>query len=220
MKKIYLSLLGLVLAVPLLSAQGLDESWWGVRGGINFSNLSSPYYSTEYLTGFSAGVIYAHPISKFIPIYIEAGLYFEKQGARDNGFLTESGEASKFTKYAFEVPLLLGCHLPLSSDWSVQSAVGLFYSVAVDGSFEMGGEEFDPYREQMLQTLRDTEPSMRQLLHRSDFGVRVGASVLYRDLLFGFTFDGGIVNPYSRSLRDEGYQALSGCFSLYVGCNF
>ncbi|MFR9523475.1 MAG: porin family protein [Rikenellaceae bacterium] len=220
MKKIYLLLFALVASVSMVSAQGLSAPWWGVRAGINFSNLTAPNYSTDYLTGFSVGVAYSHPISQVVPIYIESGLYFEKRGARDNGFLTESGEDSKLTKYEFEIPVLVGYSVALSGPWSIHPVVGLYYSVAVDGKFEMGGEEFDPYKDELLQTLRDVEPTEQQLLHRSDFGMRVGVSVLYDRFMFGFNYDAGFTNLYSSSLRDQGYQAQSGCFTLQLGYNF
>ncbi|MFI3263882.1 MAG: porin family protein [Rikenellaceae bacterium] len=220
MKKLYLFILCAVASVSVVSAQGLSDSWWGVRAGVNFSNLSSPDYSTEFLTGFSAGVSYARPISNTIPIYIESGLYFQKRGAKDNGFLTDAGDESKFTKYEFEIPLLLGYAVQLTNSWSVHPFVGLYYSVATNGKFELGDSEFDPYKESLLQTLRDTEPTSQQLLHCSDFGLRVGLSVLYGRYLLGFAYDGGLLNLYTPSLRDVGYKALSGSFTLQVGYNF
>ncbi len=219
MKKIYLLTLVLLFTIRL-SAQGIDSPWWGVRAGINFSNLSSEYYSTDYLTGFSVGAAYHYPLSKSIPIYIESGLYLQQRGARDNGFLVESGSRSKLTTYEMEVPLLLGCRVVLPRGWAMYGAVGLYYSVAFDGSFEIGDVEFNPYSYEMLQTLRDSEPQSQQLLHRSDFGVRVDISATYREYLFGITFDGGLLNLYSPSLRDVGYVAFASCFTLQVGYNF
>ncbi|MFR9503446.1 MAG: outer membrane beta-barrel protein [Rikenellaceae bacterium] len=219
MKKIYLLLLSLLFAV-VGSAQGIAHSWWGVRGGVSFSNISSPDYSTRYLTGYGLGVSYSHPVSRFIPVYIESGLYFQQRGARDNGFLTENGGDSSLTKRELEVPLVLGYHLELTRDWSIQSFVGLYYAVAVDGVFRIGDGEFDPYRKEMLQTLRDSEPTEQQLLHRSDFGLRVGVSVLYHDFVLGFAFDGGVTNLYTAELRDEGFNAHAGSFMIQMGYNF
>ncbi len=220
MKRISLLIFALVASVGVSLAQGLSEPWWGFRVGVNFSNLHSPDYSTDYLTGYSVGVTYSYPLSEVIPIYIEGDLNFQKRGARDNGFLTDAGQSSKLTKYEFQVPILLGFDAPLDRSWSVQSTVGLYYSVAVDGTFELAGEEFDPYKNEMLQTLRDVEPTEQQLLHRSDFGIRVGVSLLYERYLFGFSYDAGLLNLYSRSLRDVGYKAQTGSFTLYLGCNF
>ncbi len=220
MKRVLIILAAIVLCATTSVAQGIDKAWWGVRGGICFSNLSSQLYSTGYLTGYSVGGVYAHPISKSIPIYIEGGLYLQRCGARDNGFLTESGSDSRLITHQLEVPLLLGCQVALPREWAMQGAVGLYYSVAVDGKFIIDDESFDPYRSEMLQTLRDSEPKSQQLLHRSDFGVRVSVSATYCSYLFGFTFDGGLLNLYSPSLRDVGYEAFASCFTLQVGCNF
>lgn len=220
MKKIYLLILTIASSVALCSAQSMSAPQWGVRAGVNFSNLSSPDYSTNYLTGYTLGVAYLYPVSQSIPIYVESGLYFQKQGARDNGFLTESGEDSKFSKYEFEIPVLVGYNIPISQGWDMQAFVGLYYSVAVNGKFKIGDEEFDPFKDEMLQTLRDTEPTEQQLLHRSDFGARFGVSVTYNRYLFGFAYDAGLLNQYSSELRDAGYQALSGCFTLQLGYNF
>ncbi|MFI3286731.1 MAG: porin family protein [Rikenellaceae bacterium] len=218
MKKIILLIL--LLSPLVLLAQGIDAPWWGVRGGVNFSKLSSEYYSTEYLTGFSIGGVYCYPISKSIPIYIESGIYFQQRGARDNGFLTESGETSRLLTHEIEVPLLLGCHVSLARPWAIQAAVGFYYSVALNGSFKIGNNKFDPYDKELLQTLRDAAPKEQQLLHRSDFGLRVGVSASYYRYLFGLTFDGGLLNLYAPDLRKVGYQALASCFTLQIGYNF
>ncbi|MFI3324399.1 MAG: outer membrane beta-barrel protein [Rikenellaceae bacterium] len=220
MKRIATLLVGLLLSTITLSAQGLTDPWWGVRAGVNFSNLSSMDYSTGYLTGYNVGVIYAHPISNFAPIYLESGLYYQKRGARDNGFLIENGGESRLTQYELEVPLLLGYQTQLTGEWSIQSVVGLFYSVALDGSFVIGDDEFDPYQLEMLQTLRNSEATMQKLLHRSNFGVRVGVTVLYERFSVGFLFDGGLCNLYSRALRDVGYIARTGCLTIQGGYNF
>lgn len=220
MKKIYLLLFALVAMTSLASAQGLDKGWWGIRGGVNFSNLSSADYSTDYYTGYTVGATYSLPISKSIPIYIESGLYFQHRGARDKGFLTDAGEDSTLKMYEFEVPLQLGFAAPISGKWSIHPFVGLYYSVAVNGKFEIGDDEFDPYKDELLQTLRDVEPVEQQLLHRSDFGLRMGVSVLYNRYLLGFAYDAGLTNLYSKDLRDQGYEAQAGSFTLQVGYNF
>ncbi len=220
MKKIYLLLLALVGIAVTSSGQGLSEPWFGLRAGVNFSNLSSPNYSTGYLTGFSVGAAYHYPISTIMPIYLQSGLYFQQKGAQDNGFLIDNGGVSRLTSYEFQVPLLVGCQIAVAPEWNLQAAVGLYYSVAVDGRFEVDGVGFDPYNKELLQTLRDSTPVEQQLLQRSDFGVRFEVSALYHDYLFGFTFDGGLLNGYTRSFRDAGYQALSGCFTLFLGYNF
>ncbi|MFI3280623.1 MAG: outer membrane beta-barrel protein [Rikenellaceae bacterium] len=220
MKRIYLLIFAFVACVSTSYAQRLSDTWWSVNAGVNFSNLYSPGYATDYLTGFSVGSTYSRSVSPTIPIYIESGLYFQKRGARDNGFLIDGGESSKLTKYEFEIPLLLGYAAPVSGPWAVHPFVGLYYSVAVDGKFELGDQEFDPYSKELLQTLRDVEPTAQQLLHRSDFGVRVGMSVHYNRLLLGFAFDAGFTNLYAPSLRDQGYEAQSGCFTLQTGYVF
>ncbi len=220
MKKIYILLFALVATIGAASAQGLTQPWWSVKGGVNFSNLSSPDYSTNYFTGYKLGVSYNYPISQTIPIYIEAGLSFQQRGARDNGFLVESGDDSKFTRYELQVPILLGYSVPLSSDWSINPFLGLYYSVALNGKFELDGDDFDPYKEAMLQTLRDAEASEQQLLHRSDFGMSVGLSAHYNRYSLGFAYDAGFLNLYTSKLRDQGYRAQSGCFTIQVGYNF
>lgn len=220
MKRLSLLLLSLVASAAISSAQGLSEPWWGVRAGVNFSNIFSPDYSTDYLTGYSVGLSYSYPLLPIIPIYIEGGLYLQKQGARDNGFLTDGGLRSKLTMQKLEVPLLLGFEATISPPWRIQSFVGLYYSVAMSGKFYLGEKEFNPFEKEPLQTLRDAEPAEQQLLHRSDVGIRVGVSLLYAKYLFGFAYDAGILNLYSPSLRDVGYKAQSGCFMLQIGRNF
>ncbi|MFI3331770.1 MAG: outer membrane beta-barrel protein [Rikenellaceae bacterium] len=220
MKRVFIILVTIATFVTTTSAQGISSPWWSLRGGVNFSRLSSEYYSTDLLTGFSVGATYSYPISKSIPIYIEGGLYLQRRGAQDNGFLSESVSESKLVTHEIELPLLLGCQVALSRGWAIQGAVGLYYSIAVDGEFIVGDESFDLYREEMLQTLRDSEPKSQQLLHRSDFGVRVGVTATYLRYLFGIAFDGGLLNLYAPSFREVGYQAISSCFTLQAGYTF
>ncbi len=220
MKKIFLSLIFTIASLVACYSQQSTKSWWSVSGGVNFSNLNSPNYSTDFLTGFTVGASYNRVVSQTIPIYIEAGLYFEKSGARDRGFLIYEGGDSKFSCYQFKVPLLFGYVAPISEQWVLYPFAGLFYSVAVNGKFEIGSEEFDPYRNEPLQTLRDVEPSEQQLLHRSDLGVRVGMRVAYNSYTFGFAYDAGFTNLYTRELREQGYQAQSGSFTMQIGYIF
>ncbi len=220
MKKLYLLLLLLSFSATNLAAQGLSRAWWGAHGGVNFSNLSSSSYSTDYLTGYNVGVSYSHPIAKFLPAFVQSGVYFSRQGARDHGFLAESGEDSSLVTHQLEIPLMLGYLAPINSRWSIESLVGFFYSVALGGEFKMGDEQFDPYRTELLQTLRDSAPTDQQLLHRSNFGVRVGVSALYRRWLLGFSYNSSLTNLYTADLRDAGYQAHSGVFSIRTGVIF
>ncbi len=220
MKNIYLLAALLLVALTSASAQGIAAPWWGVHGGVSFSNLSSSEHSTDYLTGYSVGASYSHPLSRIVPIFLESGLYFQRSGARDHGFLTESGDDSSLVIHQLELPLLLGYHSALSSQWAIQSFVGLFYSFALRGRFRLGDDEFDPYDLEMLQTLRDGVSTDQQLLRRSNFGLRVGVSVLYNRWLLGFTYDGGLTNLYTSKLRDVGFEALSGSFTINAGFVF
>ncbi len=220
MRNIYLLFLALMLSVQAASSQSYDKAWWGVRGGVNFSNLSSVDYSTGYLTGYSVGLAYCFPISLAIPIYIESGLHFQKRGARDEGLLVDEGETTKFTSEQLSVPVLLGYGVAIADGWDIRSTIGLYYSVAVGGELEFGGRKFDPYSDQMLRTLRNNEPRELKLFHRSDFGVRVGVAISHLKCLFGLFYDASMINLYTRQLRDEGYVAQSGCFTMQIGYNF
>ncbi len=219
MKKYLLLSLLLITSLSPLKAQE-PTSWWGVRSGVTFSNISNFNYSSRFLTGYSVGAIYARSISQTIPIYIEGGLYLQQKGARDNGFLLEIESESRLTKCEIEIPILLGYYIPLSDGWVIQSFVGLYYSVALDGELEVNGESFDPFQLEMLQRLDDRTAQELQLLHRSDFGVRGGLSVAYHRFLAGISYDAGFLNIYSHAFRDSGYDALAGCFSIFMGYNF
>ncbi len=219
MKKYYLLSLLLLLIFSSARAQSGD-SWCGVRAGVNFSNLVSSDYNTQYLTGFNVGAVYAVPASKVIPIYIETGLSFQMKGARDRGFLTESLTDSRLEIYALELPVTILYNTPINREWSVQPFVGLYYSIAMAGSAEIGGEWFNPYEKYLLQRFRDNTPQQLQLLHRSDFGMRIGVSTTYRDIFFGVAYDAGFLNIYAPEYRGDGFEASSCSLSLNMGYNF
>ncbi len=200
-------------------AQG-SSCGWGVRAGVNFANIGNSDYNSDYLTAFNAGVIYEMPISNVIPLYLEGGLYFQMKGARDNGFIAEIDNDTKFKSYNIEVPVVIGYDIPLSNQWALQPFVGLYYSLALGGSVEYGDDSIDPYKKEEWKTFNDEDSFESQLLHRSDFGLRAGISTTFNRYVLAFSYDAGFLNVYSPAFRDQGFEAVTGCFSIMFGYNF
>ncbi len=219
MKKIYTLTLLLLLSTVGVRAQ-IGDSWSGVRAGVNFSNIVARDYSSDLLTGFNVGGVYAVPASRYIPIYIEGGLYFQLTGARDNGFLTESSADSRLEIYSLKLPVVVGYSIALNRDWTLQPFGGLYYSLALSGDVEIGDVSLNPYKASSLQRLNDSSPQEMQLLHRSDLGMRFGLSALYREIVFGIAYDIGLLNIYSSEFRDSGFEAALASFSINIGYNF
>ncbi len=219
MKKIYTLTLLLLLSTGGVRAQIVD-SWCGVRAGVNFSNIIARDYSSDCLTGFNVGGVYAIPASRYIPIYIEGGLYFQMTGARDNGFLTESNADSRLEIHSLVIPVVVGYTLTLNRDWNLRPFGGLYYSLALSGDVEIGDVSFEPFKASSLQRLNDSSPQDIQLLHRSDFGMRFGILTCYREMVFGLAYDIGLLNIYSPEFRDSGFEAALASFSINIGYNF
>lgn len=219
MKKIILLLLAALFVFSSALAQNSGCNF-GVRTGVNFSNIGNSDYSSDYLTGFNVGGIYSMPIAQGFPLSVEGGLYFQMKGAKDNGFIAEVDHDTKFTSYQIEIPVVLTYDIPISGGWAIQPLVGLYYSLAVAGDIEFDGKNYDPYKKEKWATLDEARTVESQLLHRSDFGIRAGINIKLNQYLLGFSYDAGMLNIYSEEFRDRGFDAHSGCCSINLGYNF
>jgi Outer membrane protein beta-barrel domain len=102
--KKYFALLAFIV-LPFLDAQAQGDFKFGIKGGVNFANLSSSdAHENKVLTGINFGVFTKLPISKFFAIQPE--LYFTSKGAQQTYENALATGTAKFELNYIEVPVL------------------------------------------------------------------------------------------------------------------
>ncbi|MFI3328828.1 MAG: outer membrane beta-barrel protein [Rikenellaceae bacterium] len=196
------------------------RNFFSLRAGANFANLHNDYVSTDSQTGFNAAGLYNIALMDNLPLFLQTGLSFEMKGARNSGILTTS-QNTHFKSYNIEIPVVLTFDIPINKSMAIVPEFGVYYSIAVAGSMTTdGGDSFyRPFKSESV-TLADGTSIDSRVMSRNDFGLRVGASFRYCRYLIGFAYDAGLINNFSKDLRDLGYKGSTGTWSVNLGYRF
>ena len=118
MKKILLCLLALAAG---LTAFGQNESSFGVRAGLNVTNLhlseGGLSASLDSRASYHVGFAYQQPLLRVLPLYFETGLYLSGRGASVTAGdldLDVEGKA-KFNMLYLQVPAMVSWHFNIKS---------------------------------------------------------------------------------------------------------
>ena len=184
MKKIFLSLATLVLAVSL-NAQNYERSIFGVRAGVNVSTMNIGIDASslnlnirpESYVGFNAGMNYQQLLMKSAPLYFETGL-----GVSLSGFALDEMDCSL---WYLQVPVMLSYKF-FDHDFAFYPSAGLVYSFGVAGSFN--------YKSGGTTTSESVFTGDPQSFHRSDLGVRIGVNAEWKRIYLGVSYTIGVLN--------------------------
>ncbi|MFI3282718.1 MAG: outer membrane beta-barrel protein [Rikenellaceae bacterium] len=214
-------ILCMICAVSIFRSHGQENSnYWAIKAGVNFANFTNSDYTSNCQTGFNVGASRAFLISKQAPLYVQGGLSFEMKGAR-NSYLIEGIKIENTAKsYAVELPILLNYNFKISKKSTIIPFVGVFYSFAVAGDLEEGGDSTDPYKKEEVLFEGEESTINTRLFSRSDFGIRVGADYKYTRYSIGIAYDAGLTNLYAKEFSDRNYEASTGSFSINLGYYF
>lgn len=221
MKRIFTTLIMTVaLALSAIAQQSSTsyDNFLSVRAGVNFASLISDDYSTDSQSGFNVAMLYNISLMESVPLYLQSGVGIEMKGARNSGLIS-TVETTHFKSYAIEIPAVVTFDVAINKNMAIIPEFGVFYSFAFTGSLEGDGQFYRPYKKLDIVTpsgeIEDT-----RLFHRSDFGLRAGVSLRYMRCLFGFSYDAGLVNYFTKDLRDAGFKSSTGSWSINVGYRF
>ncbi len=176
MKKLFCSIL-LVLFVQIINAQT-----WGIKGGINFAEVSfsggDEMFSPSHITGFHVG-----PVADFKLIdklHFNPGLLYSLKGYKES--YTEENLTEKIN--CLVLPLNLSYRFPINpvvNKLDVFAQAGPYLSYALSGKSTYNGEttniDFD-----------------KENMKRFDFGVDLGAGVQYGPVVVSLNYELGLTN--------------------------
>lgn len=194
------------------------KSFFSTRAGVNFSSLVDEYYYSKAQTGFNAALLYNISLMSDAPLYLQSGIGVEMKGARNTNLL-DNISRSKLKSYGIEVPIVVTYDMQLGQKTALVPEFGLYYSYVFCGSLEGEGEFFRPYQSQEIEIYEQGVVDSR-LLHRNDFGLRIGLSMRYGKMLIGVAYDAGLINTFGKAFRDLGVTLMTGTWSLNLGYRF
>lgn len=200
------------------SASQQYESFVSVRAGINFGDLQNSDFYSQTQTGFNAAVLYNIPLMADAPLYLQSGLGIEMKGARNTGLL--AGVLNSHLKsYMLEVPLVVTYDIPIGQQTAIVPMLGAYYSFAFAGTLKGNGETFHQFKKQEIELINGETVDSR-FMRQSDIGLRAGLAFRYNKCLIGVAYDSGMMNVFSKAIRDLGSKAYTGTFSINLEYRF
>jgi hypothetical protein len=187
-------LLFLMLFVGTLFSAPLYAQSFGVKAGLNLSNLvikedGSEIPDLDYRPGFHAGLTTDIPLSTLFSL--DAGILASTKGA-----IIQQGDISGNVKFSFnmlyvDVPIALKAHFPINSTAKAYIAAGPYVGVGLIGKTKLTVTVLDESEE----TTDDiTWGNNEEETNRLDYGASLGAGVELGSVLIGVSYNLGLDN--------------------------
>lgn len=221
MKKLLLVLMGSVMVAGSTMAQNYvtvaesamaenyEKNLFGIRAGLNVSNVSSPIFTANSRAGFHVAGVYQRLLTKTIPIYFETGLQITQKGCKI--------DSDKVNAMYIEIPVMVNYKFNIGDIVTIYPSAGLFYAYGISGKYK--SLDFDGY-EEAYYTSNEKLFGGDNYLKRSDIGLRISATVDWTRYSFGLGYEFGLLDI----AKDEAFGlhggVKSGNFFITVGYNF
>lgn len=82
MKKLLLTLVVAAVAAGSAMAQNYEKNIFGVRAGLNVSNVSMDYFAPKSKAGFHVAGVYQRLLTGSLPLYLETGLQVSQKDVK------------------------------------------------------------------------------------------------------------------------------------------
>ena len=200
MKKFFISILMMVLAVPSFAqfrSGGFslnDESlYWGARFGITGASLSGDL-DMGMKVGMTLGGVVGLRLSESTPVFLESGLYYTERGGKKNG--TTIGYNN------FEIPFLIKYGIQGTDEIAFLPFIGPYFSYAFSGKWKANGESGSTFRGDGLNHM--------------NMGFKFGVGAEYNNLYLEVGYQLGVTNVS----RVDNTSAHSNAIFANFGVNF
>lgn len=214
----------LVVAIVLTMTTEIFAQNFGVKGGLNLSNMlvkdDNKTYSDNYRikAGFNIGATAEFPLAEMLSL--ETGLLLSTRGFTVNKSIISYGGPLKSTLRTNLQYLDIPLYVKGSSDLVGAKSYGIFGPYLAFGLSGTTGYE-DTYNNTTISNEKDIKwgsHKNRSDLKRLDFGLTIGAGVEINFFQIGLSFDLGLANisPYT----DGGAKINNRVLRLSVGVLF
>lgn len=226
-----------VLAVGMMFCANAQETTWGIRGGLNISNVADKYtgnvengesksdYETDFKSriGFHLGVIVDLGLSE--SFYIQPGLFFTTRGMKYKDSSEDEKYEEKYNLNYLQLPILASYRIALSDNvkWHINAgpylAYGLGGKVKWEDSYD-GETEKGDYKAFGTSDEDADEDDYKAGLKRFDAGLSFGTGISINKVYFGLTYDLGLTNIADKKEWGDDYKLKNRNFAISVGYNF
>ena len=211
MKKLLLAIAAVLFSASSYSQINTGEFsvsessvYYGVRLGLNLSNLSGDGETLGTKAGLNLGAVIGLRLSDTTPLFLESGLYYTQRGA-------EKGKTEVNLNY-FEIPVLIKAGFNVTDDIAVLPFLGPTLSLGISGKMKgyqkdekTGDEEF--YSESSFGKAKYSRP---------DVGIKLGCGAEWNMIYVELGYQFGIANILD---SDEFSQHGTALF-FNLGVNF
>ena len=194
------------------STEKSDEKvTFGVRGGVNFSNLSIEGEGWDSHTGFHAGVNVDIPLLQ--SLYLSTGLYYTVKGFSGEETDGEEKVERKSSANYLEIPVLASYRYNFSDNAQLQVNVGPYFAYGIGGK-QKYTEEYHSSRGWVIdaegeQDYFDDEDN------KFDVGLQIGAGVTFaKHIYLGLAYEFGFINVV------PDYKTKNSNFMISLGYQF
>ncbi len=228
MKKLLLALVGIAFVAGSAVAQNYEKNIFGVRAGMNVANVSVYDLSPDSKIGFHVAGVYQRLLTSSVPLYLETGLSFSQKGCKigpELGLSPEIGNIKANAMY-LQIPVMVNYKFNIKDAVTLYPSAGFYYGLGIGGKIKGEGYHRDSF-------------GKTGVLKRSDFGMRVSATVEWKKFSLGIGYEFGFMNinknfdlnnvdfddEYMRYSNDTDERAIipkvkTGNFFISVGYNF
>ena len=184
---------------------GWNRPYFGLRIGPTFSTVNSDDAMLDggnMKTGVDVGIAGGFPLSGFLPLYFETGLYYVEKGGKGN----YSGNRFTYNMDYLELPFVFKYIVDINGDFAIHPYLGGYASLGVAGKIKNFGTR------QAYSSFGDSDYSFR----RGDAGIKIGCGFSYDMLYAELNYDWGLANISHNYFGDARNSAIT----LNVGINF
>lgn len=176
-KNVFLLFSIFFLILPKTNAQN-KTSTFGVRGGINVSNIGGDINNTEAKLGFNIGATLDYGLTS--DIYLLTGLDLTSKGFK----IKDDNSKSKANLIYIQLPVHVGYKLTVSNDTEITFHMGPYMAYGIGGKYKKDLEG--------LKTEGSTFDVFR--FNRFDFGFGIGVQADFKNVGVGLGYDWGLSN--------------------------
>lgn len=159
---------------------------FGIRAGLNFSNISQKYEDDNVLSTFDSRTSFHFGVIADIPLmeslYIQTGLYFQEKGSKSDGVTVNP--------MYLEIPVLASYRYNFSDAAQLQINFGPYLAYGIGGKFKYEDGDYD------IDFFGDGEDENDNAgFKRFDCGLQVGAGItLAKHYYIGVAYEFGLTN--------------------------
>ena len=210
MKKLLLAIAAVLFSATSYSQINTGEFsvsessvYYGVRLGLNLSNLSGDGETLGTKAGLNLGAVIGLRLSDTTPLFLESGLYYTQRGA-------EKGKTEVNLNY-LEIPVLIKAGFNVTDDIAVLPFLGPTLSLGISGKSkgyqkdENGDEVF--YSESSFGKAKYSRP---------DVGIKVGCGAEWNMIYVELGYQFGIANV----LDSDEFSQHGNALFFNLGVNF